>query len=38
MIYRDLKPNNVMIDENKTAVLIDFDRLIEKKIVIQIEH
>ncbi|KAK8836972.1 hypothetical protein M9Y10_037008 [Tritrichomonas musculus] len=29
MIYRDLKPNNVMIDENKTVVLIDFDRLIK---------
>ncbi|KAK8838429.1 hypothetical protein M9Y10_033055 [Tritrichomonas musculus] len=29
MIYRDLKPNNVMIDENKTIVLIDFDRLIK---------
>ncbi|KAK8839704.1 hypothetical protein M9Y10_031408 [Tritrichomonas musculus] len=30
-IYRDLKPNNVMIDENKTAVLIDFDRLISNE-------
>lgn len=30
-IYRDLKPNNVMIDENKTAVLIDFDRMIQFK-------
>lgn len=28
MIYRDLKPNNIVIDANKTAVLIDFDRLI----------
>ena len=27
-IYRDLKPNNVIIDDNKTAVLIDFDRMI----------
>ena len=31
MIYRDLKPNNVIIDENKTVVLIDFDRLILNK-------
>ena len=28
-VYRDLKPNNVMVDENKTIVLIDFDRLID---------
>lgn len=28
MIYRDLKPNNIMVDEHKTIVLIDFDRLI----------
>ena len=27
-IYRDLKPNNIMIDKNKNAVLIDFDRMI----------
>ena len=28
-IYRDLKPNNVMIDDNKNVVLIDFDRIID---------
>lgn len=28
-IYRDLKPDNIMIDNNKTAVLIDFDRMIK---------
>ena len=27
-IYRDLKPSNIMIDHNKTAVLIDFDRML----------
>ena len=29
LIYRDLKPNNIMIDIFKNVVLIDFDRLIE---------
>ena len=27
-VYRDLKPNNVIIDSNKTAILIDFDRMV----------
>ena len=27
-IYRDLKPNNIMIDHNNDIVLIDFDRMI----------
>ena len=29
LIVRDLKPNNIIIDENDTAVMIDFDRIIE---------
>ncbi|KAK8871784.1 hypothetical protein M9Y10_007525 [Tritrichomonas musculus] len=30
-IYRDLKPNNIMIDESKRIILIDFDQLIDMK-------
>lgn len=30
LILRDLKPNNIIIDQNKTAVIIDFDRCINK--------
>lgn len=29
LIYRDLKPTNIIIDDNKTAILIDFDRMIK---------
>ena len=28
-VLRDLKPNNVVIDTNKDAVLIDLDRIIQ---------
>ena len=27
-IYRDLKPNNIIINENKSITIIDFDRMI----------
>ena len=29
-IYRDLKPNNLIIDQNQRIVLFDFDRMIQK--------
>ena len=34
LIYRDLKPNNFIVDEEKRVILIDFDRMIglEKSI------
>ncbi|KAK8898231.1 hypothetical protein M9Y10_000509 [Tritrichomonas musculus] len=28
LIYRDLKPGNIMINANKEAILVDFDRMI----------
>lgn len=28
-VYQDLKPDNVMIDENKNIVLIDLDRMLQ---------
>ena len=28
-VYRDLKPNNIMIDQDKTVISIDFDRMIK---------
>ena len=30
-VYRDLKPNNVIIDYNKDVFLIDFDHMIKYK-------
>ena len=36
-IYRDLKPDNIMIDNNKRVVLIDFDRLIKTTDLIEDE-
>ena len=37
-IYRDLKPNNVIIDKNKTIVLIDFDRMINADDIVDINN
>lgn len=31
-IYRDLKPNNLIIDKNNNCVLIDFDRMVKNTI------
>lgn len=28
-VYRDLKPNNVIISQNKIAIVIDFDRMLQ---------
>ena len=30
-IYRDLKPNNIIINNDNIAILIDFDQMIEEK-------
>lgn len=32
-IYRDLKPNNIIVDENKNIFIIDFDRMIDKSYI-----
>ena len=34
-VYRDLKPDNIMIDQNKTAILIDLDRMIDQEEMIE---
>ena len=31
LIYRDLKPNNFILNEKKSLILIDLDRMIENK-------
>ena len=31
LIYRDFKPNNMLIDMNSTTILIDFDRIVDYK-------
>lgn len=30
-VYRDLHPNNIIIDHQKSAILIDFDRMIQQQ-------
>ncbi|KAK8842949.1 hypothetical protein M9Y10_025815 [Tritrichomonas musculus] len=32
-IYRDLKPNNIIVDKNSTIYLIDFDRMIKSSSI-----
>ena len=36
--FRDLKPNNVIINENKAVVLIDFDRMLKSNEEFRMEH
>ena len=31
LVYRDLKPNNVIVDNNNTVFVIDFDRMVPEK-------
>lgn len=38
LIYRDLKPSNVMLDMYQHAILIDFDRLIENNLADNEDH
>ena len=38
MILRDLKPNNIMVDHNKTVVFIDFDHVISIDNIIDYEN